>query len=468
MCGFNKLASINLDNLTMLKHLVCSDNQLTSLDIYDSPLLEYLKCDRNNLTSLDVSHNTVIRKFSCYSNNLSGIDISKNQELMSFNCERNKIKELDITQNSKLGGLYYHQQCDITLKIDKKSYDKLDLFVQDDYMEDGEIVGGYDASITIENLHNVNITKITEEDEDSGDVWILGDGLKVIDISKWGTYNYYWSDTGNTIKYTGTIIYGDAVNEPLVTPSYGFAVPSCTHLFNDYDYISPVSGSAVIIYANGANLRNGNTAINTKQFTAYTDIMASYLYSTNGKGVVKASVGKVIAGITKSDTKPNVTKNKIVDKEAAKIAKARIKNGQVTVTATGKEKGLVYLWIIDTGKKGVYECCPINVQMAPKKLEVHDLSGNKLKNPKLGNNKTLDICVAGIASSNIKTNDCTYIATVDEKYKNYIKVEPNINSSNKFTITATGLKNNKNTKAVVVFKCVENGRKTSFSLIITE
>lgn len=34
------------------------------------------------------------------------------------------------------------------------------------------------------------------------------------------------------------------------------------------------------------------------------------------KGKIKASTGKVIAGITMSDTKPTITKNKIVDNES--------------------------------------------------------------------------------------------------------------------------------------------------------
>ena len=62
-----------------------------------------------------------------------------------------------------------------------------------------------------------------------------------------------------------------------------------------------------------------------------------------------------------SDTKPALTKKRIVDRKAAKIAKAKIKNGQITVTATGKASGVVYLWVMDTGNKGVSECCTINV-----------------------------------------------------------------------------------------------------------
>lgn len=253
---------------------------------------------------------------------------------------------------------------------------------------------------------------------------------------------------------------------PSPTPSGDFTVPSCTHLFNDYNYTIPVSGSPVIIYGNGGTFKTGTTKTTNKQFTAYTDILASYNYTVNAKGIVKPSAGKVIVGITKSNVKPVVTKNKIIDKDAAKIARAKIKNGQITVTAAGKEKGLVYLWIIDTGNKGVYESCPINVLLAPKKLEVCDTAGNKLKSPKLENGKTLDVNVTGIVSGNTKTDDCTYTATAALNSQGYISIVPSDNSGKKFTIKATGLKNNKNTKVTVIFQCNENNKKTKFSLTI--
>lgn len=69
-------------------------------------------------------------------------------------------------------------------------------------------------------------------------------------------------------------------------------------------------------------------------------------------------------GLTSSDQKPELVKGKIVDAQAAKIAVAKIKNGVITVTATGKAGGMVYLWVMDTGSKKIYECCPVNVKLA--------------------------------------------------------------------------------------------------------
>lgn len=254
--------------------------------------------------------------------------------------------------------------------------------------------------------------------------------------------------------------------EPSSSPSGSFVVPDSKHLFYDYTYNKPVSDSPVVIYGNGINKTVNGEKVNNKQFIAYTDITASYNYTVNNKGVVKPAAGKVIVGITKTDTKPQVTKNKIVDTEAAQIAKARIRNGQVTVTSTGKEKGVVYLWVIDTGSKAVYDCCPINVQLAPKKLEIQDTSGSKLKNPKIATGSSINVRVAGIVSNSKKTEDCTYTATVDTSSQNYITVKAIEGKTDEFEITAKGLNNNKNTKVAIIFECKENGKKIKFKLTI--
>lgn len=99
---------------------------------------------------------------------------------------------------------------------------------------------------------------------------------------------------------------------------------------------------------------------------------------------------------------------------------------------------------------------------------MQDTSGSKLTNTKLGNGKTLDVCVAGIMSGSVKTDDCTYTATVDPKYQNYITVTPVTGNADKFTIEAKGLNNNKDTKAAVTFKCDQNGKKVKFSLTVTK
>lgn len=258
--------------------------------------------------------------------------------------------------------------------------------------------------------------------------------------------------------------------EPSAAPSARPSIdPAGARIFSDYNYNNPVAGDEAVIYGNGVTKTVNGKKVNNKVFTAYTDITASYKYTLNNKGVVKPAVGKVIAAVTKSASKPEVnSKNKVTDTSASNIAKAKIKNGQITVTATGKEGGLVYLWVIDTGSKGVSAYCPVDVKLAPRKLEVQDTSGSKIaNNTKLQNGSTLKACVTGIVSNSVKTNDCTYTATVGTNYQSYITVTPVQGSKSQFNIKATGLKNNKNTKAVVTFTCDQNGKKINFPVLVT-
>jgi hypothetical protein len=164
-----------------------------------------------------------------------------------------------------------------------------------------------------------------------------------------------------------------------------------------------------------------------------------------------------------SDTKPVLNKGKIVDTKAANLAKAKIKDGQITVTATGKAGGVVYLWIIDTGSKGVSECCPINVKLAPKKLEVQDTSGGQVKNLKIANGSSADVVIVGLVGTT-KTEDCTYTAVVDSKSQSYVTVTSS--GKNKFTLAGTGLNNDKDTKVTITFICAENGKKVKFTATI--
>ena len=455
-CGSNNISKLDISNNVMLERLYCGYNNLNELNISNNKELKYLTCSSNNISELNLSNNILLIDVECYHNKLEELDVSNNISLENLNCNRNQIKELDVSKNLALQGLFYNQHNDIILKLNDKAYNSLYLYVEnaDEAMDD-------DVHITLDNFSNIAVKEITANDDEFGAYTF--NVLEVIDKTKQATYDYCWSNNAN-LKYTCTIIYGNAG----ALPENDFIFANCNNLFYDYDYTKPISGSAVVIYGNGTNQIINGIKTNNKLFVAYTDILASYNYTINSKGIVKPSIGKVIVGITKSNTKPVVNKNKIVDAEAAKIAKAKIKNGMITVTATGKEKGVVYLWVIDTGNKNVYECCPINVQMAPRRLEVKNTSGNKLKNSNIENGKTLDVNIVGITFGDVETMDCTYTATVSPKYQNYIEVTPVSGSTSQFTIKATGLQNNKNTKAVVTFKCEQNGKKVNFSVTITK
>lgn len=253
------------------------------------------------------------------------------------------------------------------------------------------------------------------------------------------------------------------------------ATANCTHIFTDRDYNNPYTGNAKTIYANGGKVKEGTTTTNKKQCTLYTDILASYNYTLNSKGTTKYTTGKVIAGITLSDQKPTVTKNKIVDSAAAKIAKASIKNGTITITAQ-KESGLVYLWVIDTGRNAVSECCPIVVATAPTKLKLYDIpytdssfSTKTTKaitkgNVEIGADKQIYLYPSYTVNKTEKqTLHGTYTATVDKKAADYFSVTQTESNPYCFTITAKKLKSGKKVSGKITFACKENGKKVTFT-----
>lgn len=377
---------------------------------------------------MDISKNIALTETFFLQNQLTDLDVSNNKILKSLDCSSNKLTVLDLSNNTALIAVncYFNNQLS-ELKLNSKIY--------------GKSIG------ILDDGNRKNVSDIQNMTMPS---------MKVIDITK-----------PASCKIDGrnfTIIYTDTV----ISPDPGPVVPSDIHIFSDYSYTNPVTGPSIVIYGNGNTQAAGGKKVNNRIATVYTDILASYNYTVNAKGVVKPSAGKVIVGITKSSVKPEVnSKNKITDTSASKIAKAKIKNGQITVTAFGREGGLVYLWVVDTGNKGVSECCPVDVKLVPRKLEVQDISGTKLSNPKLENGKTLDVCLTGTAGT-VKAEDGTYTASVDSKYSGYVTVTPVEGSKNKFTIKATRLKNDKDTKVSVGFKCNENGKKIKFSLTITK
>lgn len=452
-CGYNQLTTLDISRNTALKSLICSGNQLTSLDISKNTALTYLWCGFNQLMALDVSKNIALEELYCYQNQLKVLDVSINNNLRTLDCDQTQLTSLDVSKNISLTSLdcssnqltFLDVSKNITLisltcygnpltelKLNSQTYDTLPLY--NAYLH---------QNANLSDLQNVTEIEVTIDNGSYSNTSLI----KVTDITKPATYKVNGKDF--------TLLYVDTENE-----EDSSIIPCCTRIFNDYEYKNPVSGTAITLYGNCEK----NTDIIKKNCIFYTDILASYNYSIN-KGKVKTSIGKVIVGITMSDIKPMITKNKIVNNEAAKIAKAKIKNGQITITATGKANGIVYLWIMDTGNKGVSECCPINVKLAPKKLEVQETTGSKANKFKIANGSSKEVKIIGLVGIT-KTEDCTYTATVDSKSKNYVTIIKKDN--NKFELQGTGLKNNKDTKVSITFICNENGKKIKFTAMITK
>jgi len=463
-CYGNQLTSLDVNRATALASLCCSDNQLTSLDLNGATALTSLDCANNRLTSLDLNGVTALKSLNCFSNQLTNLDLSRNVALTSLDCANNRLTEL---------------------KLNSQTYSTLLLYK--------DFLHGDNTSLA--DLQNVTVTEIG-----NSRMFLI----EVTDITKPATYKVNRKEF--TIIYVDIIILsspkpsiipsviptGLPTQSPTLSPSTtptkvpsesptlspstmptassssSPVVPSDSHIFSDYSCSNPVTDNGIVIYGNGMTKKIDGKKVNNRVATVYTDILASYKYTENN-GVVKPSVGKVIVAVTKSAAKPEVNnKNKITDTSASKMAKAKIKNGQITVTAVGKEGGSAYLWVIDTGSKGVSTCYPINVKLVPKKLEIQNVSGSNLaKNTEVKKGSTLDVCVTGSVGST-KAEDGTYTATVDSKYSSYVTVTPIAGSTNKFTITAKDLKNDKNTKVSITFICDQNNKKTKLPLVITK
>lgn len=440
-CPYNNLVSLNVKASKSLKEFNCSNNQLLYLDVTDNRALLALSCSNNQLDNLDINNNKALMSLVCGGNQLSLLDVSQNTALNSLNCSNNQLEELNVSKNRYLSSLYCSNN-QISLLDVSQNTTLNTLICHNNRLEELKL-SGQRLSLSKSGLHDTNAVL-----SDLQNVTITGDKISVTDITKPATYKVDGKEF--------TIIYLDKVS-------------SNTHIFSDYTHDNPLTGSAIVVYGNGANMVIDGKKVNNKIFTVYTDITASYNYTVNNKGVVKPCAGKVVVGITKTAVKPEVnSKNKIADTSASKIARATVKNGQIKITALGKEGGLVYLWVIDTGNNGDSVCYPVDVKLAPRKLEVQDTSGNRLTKTKIVKEKPLDVCITGIVTGSMKTEDCTYTAMVEQKYKNYISVTPVDGSANEFKIKAKGLNNDKDTKAVVIFKCDQNGKKVKFNLTVTK
>lgn len=251
----------------------------------------------------------------------------------------------------------------------------------------------------------------------------------------------------------------------------------CTHIFSDYSYSSSLSGNIVKVYVNGAKVKEGGVPINYKTCTLFTDICPSYIHTLAKDGKVKSASGKVIAGITMTNSKPMLEKGKIVDKEAANIAKATIRNGQITITA-GKKSGVVYLWVMDTGSAGVCDSYPINVKGAPSNIELYNVdttsnfsysSATKYRkdNMKVGDKvKVYLYPYMKVGKEVVKATSGSYSATVDSKSTDYVSVKQDSENPYCYIISADSLKNGKKVSGKVTFICNQSGKKVTFTATV--
>jgi len=476
------VSNFNTSNVTDMGEMFSGCDNLTSIDVSNF--------DTSNVTNMD--------KMFCYCENLTSLDVRgfntsnvTSMNSMFFKCEN--LTSLDVsgfdTSNvTDMNSMFYG--CGLT-SIDVSGFDTSNVTDMDNMFCYCKL-----TSLDVSNFDTSNVTAL------SG---LFSNASKLVRIDLFANtafqcslpgspsrYQiYYWINENYQIctetakldrkmtyirvdKNGNPIVIPTPIPTPIPTqlptslPSTDPDIPSDTHIFTDYSYSNPVTDNNVVIYGNGTTKKIDGKKVNNRVATVYTDILASYKYKENN-GIVKPSAGKVIVAVTKSTAKPTISnKNKVTDTSASKMTKAKIKDGKITINAVGKEGGSAYLWVIDTGNEENSACCPVNVKLAPKKLEIQSTSGSKLaKNTELKNGGTLEVCVAGFVGS-AKTEDGTYTATVSPKYSNYVNIAPVAGSTNKFTVTAKGLKNDKKTKVAITFICDQNNKKTKQSLVITK
>lgn len=241
----------------------------------------------------------------------------------------------------------------------------------------------------------------------------------------------------------------------------------------DYNYTQPASKGAIEIYANGTK--------NYKSDVLYTDITPCYVY-TEEKGKIKTSTSKVVAAVTASDKEPAISKSKITTTKAdTDIAKATIKNGQITVTA-GKSGGIGYLWVAnvtapDKAKKMI--SIPVNVKVAPTKIETYNTADKNVTlgtTPKytagelqlIGRTYVYLYPYAKVNNANTETIDSiSFTATVDKKSKDYIRVEKT-NDPFVFLVEGYALKNGKKASGTVTFTCDQSRKKVNFKATVKD
>lgn len=510
-----------------LKYIDCHECGLTALDLSSGTSLQYLNCAGNNISPLDVSKNTKLEYLDCSGIVTDGspsavnmpLTLGKDSALRTLNCSNNDgITKFNSNSAEDTNPIEYSTSLE-TLNCAGTGLTELDLskntaletlICEEQYKKnDGSIVDGTPSTITNLKLNRLLHKKaglsfndifgnMTEKgdinldcdgdgkpDDTNVDIYYTDNALDIInvvakDVTKEAKFKEGSRET--TVTYTNL----DGADANLTAPDKegDYTLANCTHLYRDVNRTNVINGEPVIVYANGSSVKvptptaapDGTTpssapSVNKGSLIVYTDIAASYKVNANGK----ASTGKVVVGITDTAEIPTVTGNRIDSPSTA--ATAKIQNGKITVKAKkiGDKGfgGVSYLWIIDTGSNGTYECCPINILVAPNKLEVRnakDVAGDPaLKDATRMVGEELEVCVAGYADAAKanRTYDSTYTYSVPNSVAKCVEIKPVEGTTDRFVIKALEVNNNKDTKVNITFTCGQNKKKIKFEFKIS-
>lgn len=454
--GMTGLGSIDVSKNTSLQVLnIAGDTKITSLSLVNNTNLTSLNCSDVKLGSLDLKANKKLQYLSCANTGISALDLSGHTALVEIYCKGNSIKELELSGNKNLAYLSCYDNPLENLALPETAMQK--------GLNSGSLAVFSSNTVVAEGAANVSISSGQEK---SGFICYTPGSVKLLslsDISGVGVVGYSYNGTDKVLKITSMGIEAGDVKAP----------EDCNHIFRDYTHKVPMADTSVRVYGNAATVKNKDgVKINKRSVTLYTDIRASYIY-TEKKGSVTAKTGKVIAGLTMTNVKPVLgKKSKIEDSQAADIAKVKIKSGMITVTATGKQSGVVYLWVMDTGSEGDFEMCPINVAMGPKKIQLKDKayddpSGAQLKNPKFESGSKLNVFLNPMGGDGNSTSDCTYTVEIDKKSQKYASIEEDSSVTYGYIITSIGTPVKKNTKITINVTCDQTGKTYKAYAVIT-
>lgn len=251
------------------------------------------------------------------------------------------------------------------------------------------------------------------------------------------------------------------------------------NIYLDASFTAEPGEEDLMVWVNGGNIKfSNNTWYNYKMRSLYTNIKASKITTEDSRGRIKTKNGKLVAGITLSAEQPTLVKGKIVDVEAAKIAKATVnaKTGLVKITAQ-KKTGEVYLWVIDTGDDKAVAYAKLTVTAAPAKLLLNNkdyCTGDKtvVKKQVLALGESTEVFLEPLLTSKGAeiAQGGTYSVMFSKNGEKYVNVEPIAGSLYGYQITPVALdaaKPGKTLNVRVNFVCNENNKKTSLSVTIT-
>ncbi len=439
-----------------LETLHCENNQLTSLSLGKLESLKILNCSNNQLTALDISGCPQLTDLDFHDNQLTKCNVRNNTELIYLTMFNNRITELDISKNTQLSTKQNVASFNNPLTLIKLNL----LSIQ--------------SSVDFLAMH-VNLTGGNYISSSLSNITLKSGYLYVTDKTKPANYSYTLPDWNNGTPIQCTVLYVDPSNDFDNEDEEKLDTTVAERFFDSYTCTSNATNSTVRLYANGKGASSPESK-NYKSCILYTDITASYCYKTDKKGIVRPSTGKVIAGITSTNEKPEPVKGKIVDAQAAKVAKASIKSGQITVTAQ-KEPGTVYLWVIDTGNAGASACCPVTIKPAPTTTTLYDIPDTDT-NFSYGNTKSLKKAEISIGEPKkiylyptrsqdktpVKVPAARYTASINAVASDYFSIVQSDSDPHCFEINAKKLKNNKRVSGKITFTCIQTGKKTTLNV----